>query len=149
MSQQQSVSVETVRAILDASLAAKEEIRCYSDFAAFSALFPQYFRKSITERVSRGIHSRYICPASTKSHQALKQIVGPKRERQDFLEVLFINPAQFPFHNEIAIYDDKVAIMSLAKRETLGLLIESVTLAETMRSIFDLSWLGGTSFIAV
>lgn len=138
-----------VKALFEASLLAETEIRSYSDLAALADMFPLYFRKYSLERIKRRIHTRYICPSSGAARLALKQIMSTKNDRREFLEALFINPAQFPFRNEIAVFDSTVAIMSLAKRETLGLLIESSALAETMRSVFDLSWLGGTSFIAV
>lgn len=44
------------------------------------------------------------------------------------------------FHNEINIYDNKVAICSLGRHELLGLIIESDEIAESQRSIFELAW---------
>lgn len=44
------------------------------------------------------------------------------------------------FHNEINIYDNKVAICSLGRHELLGIIIESDEIAESQRSIFELAW---------
>lgn len=44
------------------------------------------------------------------------------------------------FHNEINIYDNKVAICSIGRHELLGIIIESQEIAESQRSIFELAW---------
>lgn len=44
------------------------------------------------------------------------------------------------FHNEINIYDNKVAICSIGRHELLGVIIESDEIAESQRSIFELVW---------
>ncbi|MFN8390779.1 MAG: hypothetical protein U0136_10855 [Bdellovibrionota bacterium] len=64
------------------------------------------------------------------------------------LEIVFVSPSQFPFQNEIAIYDNCVAILSLPKREQYALLIESQSAAATMKAFFDLAWLGTTALMA-
>ncbi len=45
------------------------------------------------------------------------------------------------FSNEINIYDNKVSIACLGKNELLGVLIESESIAQTQKSIFDATWL--------
>ena len=72
----------------------------------------------------------------------------PHYKQSSLLEILFVNPGEFPFKNDIAIYEDKVAIMSLSKDEIISILIENKNVADTMKAVFDLSWLGATSFIA-
>lgn len=44
------------------------------------------------------------------------------------------------FHNEINIYDNKVAICSIGNHELIGIIIESSEIAETQRSVFELAW---------
>ena len=44
------------------------------------------------------------------------------------------------FHNEINIYDNKVAICSLGRHELIGLIIESSEIADSQRVIFELAW---------
>ncbi|MBU1935311.1 hypothetical protein KKF04_04605, partial [Patescibacteria group bacterium] len=60
----------------------------------------------------------------------------------------FINPKEFMFEYEINIYGDKVSIVSLNPNELMGMIIESPIYAKTQRAIFNLAWLGATSFIA-
>ena len=54
-------------------------------------------------------------------------------------EIRVINKNQFDFTNEINIYDDKVAIISL-KDELIGMIIESIEIANSQRAIFDMCW---------
>ncbi len=51
----------------------------------------------------------------------------------------------FPFHGEITIYGDRVAMLSY-KGKLIGVIIENHGLAETMRSIFNLAWIGAEKF---
>jgi hypothetical protein len=48
------------------------------------------------------------------------------------------------FSNEINIYDNKMAIVSLGKNELLGIIIESDAIAETQKSIFEIAWRAAT-----
>ncbi len=72
----------------------------------------------------------------------------PKDFDANLIEILLVNKEQFPFENEILIFGDSVGIVSLNPDERLGLIVESPTLAKTMKAIFDLAWLGGTAFVA-
>lgn len=44
------------------------------------------------------------------------------------------------FSNEINIYGNKLAIVSLGRNELLGIIIESESVAETQKSIFEVAW---------
>lgn len=60
-------------------------------------------------------------------------------ERTDAAHNKFVDPDKFPFSTEVVIYNDKVAFLSF-KDEIIGVIIESKQIADTMRSIFELSW---------
>ena len=64
------------------------------------------------------------------------------------MEILFVNPKEFWFEHEVLIYDNKVAVISLNKDEIIGMIFESQIYARSQRAIFDLAWLGASSFIA-
>lgn len=50
-------------------------------------------------------------------------------------------PQEIPaISNEINIYDNKLAIVSIGKRELLGIVIESESIVDTQKSIFELAW---------
>jgi sugar-specific transcriptional regulator TrmB len=52
-----------------------------------------------------------------------------------------IEKSKFPFHGEVVIYGDKVAALSF-KGEILGFILESREIAQTMRTLFELAWIG-------
>ena len=72
-----------------------------------------------------------------KDYPALLDKVDP------LMEIRWIPKEINIFKNEINIYDDKVSIVSLAKNELLGIVIESHEIANTHRSIFELAWKSG------
>ena len=72
----------------------------------------------------------------------------PKNFDRNLVEILFVNPDQFPFQYEINIYGNRVSVLSLNPNEMIGMIIESRVYADTQRAIFQLAWLGATSFVA-
>jgi len=90
---------------------------------------------------------RLLCPNDEYNSKYIKTNL---KERIDTgtLEIFAVNPELFPVKNAQYIYDDKVATISLERDETIGVIIESMSNAETSRSIFKLAWLGATSFVA-
>lgn len=141
---QDSEGVETV---LNDTLSAESEILGYTNLALMMELFPGYFRRYSKARMKNGIKVRYLSPRPPRGNAFVDELL-PSSLDESLLEILFINPEQFPFENEIAIYGNKVALMSLSKNEQMALLIESETVAATMRAVFDLAWIGATSFVA-
>ena len=97
--------------------------------------------------MKKNIKTRYLSPQPDDDINLLESFFQ-KQTNAHLLEILFVNPEEFPFNNEVAIYENKVAIMSLSEKEKIAILIESQVFSETMKAIFDLSWLGATSFIA-
>lgn len=58
----------------------------------------------------------------------------------------FVPREKFIFKNEINIYNNKVAIMSLKTEELVGVMIESQVVADTQRAIFELAWEGAEKY---
>jgi len=136
-----------IEAIFEDTLSAQGEILGYTNLSLLMELFPGFFRRYTEERMQRGIKVRYLSPRPERGLEVFEELF-PRGADLGLLEVLFINPEQFPFKNEIAIYGNKVAIMSLAQEELIGILIESSTVSLSMKSVFDLAWIGASSFIA-
>lgn len=59
--------------------------------------------------------------------------------KKGHIETCFIPIEKFPFHTEITIYADKVALVSFGRKLT-GVVLESEDVANTLRSMFDLLW---------
>ncbi len=55
------------------------------------------------------------------------------------IETHFIPIEEFPFHTEITIYADRVAMVSFGRKLT-GVVLESGDIANTLRSMFNLIW---------
>lgn len=66
----------------------------------------------------------------------------PLKENKDPLMEIRWAPKDIPaFNNETNIYDDKVSIVSLAKNELLGVVIESHEIAKLHKAIFQMAWM--------
>lgn len=102
---------------MDASLAAGTVLKDY---------YPTYIKKKKQKNIwVRGIF--------TYDQEALKfKKSGPEELR----EVYLIPKKEFPFKNEINIYNDKVAIIS--HEDQMGVIIRNQNIADTQRSIFKL-----------
>ncbi len=136
-----------IEEIFEETLQAEGEILGYTNLSLLIELLPGFFRRYTRERLKRGIKVRYLSPRPATGIDLVEEFLTEGGDPQ-LLEILFINPEQFPFENEVAIYGDKVAVMSLSKREQIALLIESKTVSTTMKAVFDLAWIGASNFIA-
>jgi HTH-type transcriptional regulator, sugar sensing transcriptional regulator len=139
---------EGIKTVFDDILESGEkEVLGYTNVGSLVSLFPDAFKKYCYSKVKRKIKTRYIIPAAGEGVDVIDDYF-PKNYDQRLLEILAVNPDQFFFENEIVVYGNKVAVISLNKDELIGLLVESATFAKSMRSIFDLAWLGATAFVA-
>jgi HTH-type transcriptional regulator, sugar sensing transcriptional regulator len=140
--------IEGVKNILEDTLSAKKELLGYSNLSAASDLFGDYIKDYARKKMARGIKTRIICPTSTESFEYIRKYY-PVSFPPDLIEILYVNPKEFWFENEITIYNDKVAVISLNKDELIGMIFESPVYARSQRAIFNLAWLGASSFIAL
>jgi len=87
---------------------------------------------------------KVLAPDTATSKQYFLKDYPPIKDKADpLMEIRWIPKEIKPFKNEINIYDDKVSIVSLARNELLGIVIESHEIANTHRSIFELAWKSG------
>jgi hypothetical protein len=64
------------------------------------------------------------------------EILPPKRGP---IEAILIPVKEFPFHTEITIYANKVALVSF-RRKLGGVILESEDIANSLRCMFNLLW---------
>lgn len=142
--------ISGIETVMNDTLSAKSEILGYTNLALLAEIFPGYFRRYNNERMRKGVKVRYLSPRPNyqipNQGLAFLEEFLPESLNLNLIEILFIDPEQFPFRNEIAIYDNKVALMTLSKEEQIGLLVESESVATTMQAIFNLAWLGASNF---
>jgi sugar-specific transcriptional regulator TrmB len=140
--------VNGLKNVLDDVIETKpKEVLGYTDLNATTAIIPEYFREFCHAKVKHKIKTRYLSPENPNAIEVVEKSY-PKKYDSKLLEILLVNRQEFLFENDISIYENKVAIFSLDRQELMAILIESPSLARSMRSIFDLAWLGATSFIA-
>jgi|SRR6185295_6857044 len=116
--------------IMEDTLTTKTELLCWADVEEATNALAEYYPTYISKKVARKIFLRGIICYGPRALRFKKY--GPEELR----EVYLVPRAQFPFHNEINIYDDKVAIIS--HRDEIGVIIQNQTIADTQRSIFEL-----------
>lgn len=140
-------NLDGIKAIFDQTLTAKSEVLGYTNLESLGDLLADYLPMYAKKIIARRIKTRWLSPSTERARQFIKRFY-PKDYPQDLVEVLFVNPKEFNFENQIAIYDNTAAIVSLNAEELVGMLIESGVYARTQRAIFNLAWLGATSFVA-
>ncbi len=127
--------VEGLRHVFEDSLKAKS-----SNIIAFSSIedqhsvikgyFPEYYRR----RAKRKLFMRAIFPKTSMGMERAN------KDSEEYRESVFVPADQFGFHPAINVYDNKVMIASW--REKLGIIIESAEIADAMKKIFELAWIG-------
>lgn len=139
--------MDGVERVFTESLAAKGEILGYTNLKQIGERIPTFFKQYTHRRMKSGIKVRYLSPNTVESVHAIDPFL-PEKYDANLIEILLVNKDQFPFDNEILLFGNQVGIVSLNPDEFLGIIVESATLARTMKAIFDLAWLGATAFVA-
>lgn len=130
------------------TLSAKDELLGYTNLADVpKVLSAEFIREYAIRKLKKGIKTRMLSPTSKKALKYTKSFY-PKGFNEKLMEILYVNHKEFMFEYEIDIYENKVAIISLNPKELMGIIIESPIFAKTQRAIFNLAWLGATSFVA-
>lgn len=110
------------------------EVLGYATFEGIYEIFSKTaIEKYIRKRTAKKIKQKLIMP--TDEH-AQSHVDDNKKELR---ETIMIPRKQFFINNEINIYQDKVAIISLGE-EKIAVVIESKQIADTQRAIFNLLW---------
>lgn len=139
--------MDGIERVFTESLSSKGEILGYTNLKQLIEEIPVFFQSYTHKRMKLGIKSRYLSPSTVESVHAIDPFL-PKEFDANLIEILLVNKDQFPFENDILIFGNSVGIVSLNPNEHLGLIVESPTLSQTMKAVFDLAWLGATAFVA-
>lgn len=126
--------VEGLKQVYEDTLTSKEAIRAFATIEDMHAALGNYFPAYYKRRANKGIFIRGIIPRTSLSIERVKH------NEEEAREAILVPPEEFGFHPEIDIYDNKVMIASW--REKLGIIIESKEIAEAMKTVFELSWIG-------
>lgn len=139
--------VKEVSEILMDLLDSDGEVLGFVNYEVAADVFSDYLGEYYSKAMKVGKKFRLLCPNDDFNSSYIEWNLK-NRIDSGVLEVFAVNPELFPVKNAQYIYDDKVATISMDKNETIGVIVENESNAETNRSIFKLAWLGATSFVA-
>lgn len=138
---------EGIKKIFDAMLEQRGgEIVSFSNFEKLEAFLPNYLQDHFQERIKRKIKTRFITPRVEKAEAFVPKFF-PSEYDKSLVETFFISPEETSFESDISIFNGFIAILNLNQESPVGVLIENPQLYHTQKAIFDLAWLGATSFI--
>ena len=130
---------EGIKAIQDDIIKTKTEIlrefTSLDDAYDFFPPSPKDHRKKINKNV------KLVKTIYTSKKGPILPVRMPDRKGPFITK--FVPPSQFPFFCDMAIYENKIALVAF-KGKLLGVVIENEQIAKTMSSIFELAWSGRT-----
>jgi len=139
--------LEGIKNIFEDTLSSKNELLGYTNLKDLPNVISEDFLKNYAKRkIEKNIKTRMLSPMSKEAKTYLEKYY-PKEFDRNLVEIFYVNSKEFNFDYEITIYENKTAIVSLNPSELMGLIIESPLYAKTQRAIFNLAWLGATSFV--
>ena len=140
--------VQGIKNVFDDALNSSDEVLGYTNLAKLpSVISEDYLREYAEKKVEQGLKTRMLSPISKEALSYTKKY-HPKDFDRNLVEIFFVNPKEFMFEYETNIYGNRVSMISLNPDELIGMIIESPVYAKTQRSVFNLAWLGATSFVA-
>ncbi|KKP40517.1 MAG: transcriptional regulator TrmB [Candidatus Peregrinibacteria bacterium GW2011_GWF2_33_10] len=126
---------------------AKTEILGYTNLTALTELFGDELKRFADNLINKKIKARFLTPFDDENIKIIKNLFKNAIDN-NVAEILCVDKNQFDFKSGVFFYDNKTAIISYDKNELLGVIIESSVNTETQKAIFNLAWLGATSFVA-
>lgn len=118
--------------IMEDTLTTKTELLCWANPTVVFSLLEDYYPTYIKKKVKRKIWLRGIF---------CRDEIGERfkaKGKDELREVYLIPKDEYPFKNEINIYDDKVTIIS--HEDQIGVIIQNKNIADTQRAIFNLAY---------
>lgn len=126
---------EGIKAVSESFLKSKsKETFSFVPLDQMFDLFPENEHAELMtkRRVEKGIVSKILY---TNKKGPVSHAIDPKNLR----EALFVPANQFPFNCGIDIYDDNLALYTY-RGKIMGVIIENQEIADTMKSIFKMTW---------
>lgn len=127
--------VEEVIEMCEDSLKTKTELLSWVDISNITRhpAIEKYSKEYWKKRVERKIPSRGVW---TYEPRALEYKKAAKHEQRD---LVLMPKEQFPFENEIFVYDDKISILSSI--DMVGILIKNKVISDMHRALFNVSFI--------
>ncbi|MEK7528357.1 MAG: helix-turn-helix domain-containing protein [Patescibacteria group bacterium] len=138
---------EGLERVMDDTLNSKSPILCYSCTDSwFSREDTKHYIMSYGKRrvFEKMIPIRAIYVDTPLSRQYHDKEYPTDDGKPELTEFRWMDSSVKQLNNEINIYDDKVAIVTLGKYELMGVIIESKEIANSHRAIFEMAWKSAT-----
>ncbi len=126
--------LEGIKAIYADTLTTKKEIVNFSNSEEIRKIWPNYDKEYVEKRAKKKIFLKGIIPADEAGKKVHSEDTKYNREMR------LMPKDKYNFTNEINIYDDKVAIISFASEQPIGMIIKSSQIAASQRAIFQMCW---------
>jgi sugar-specific transcriptional regulator TrmB len=133
--------VEGIKQVYEDTLTSTEQILVYATVEDAHEGLKGYFPKYYQRRAASGVSVRGITP---RTPMALERSAHNQDEKR---EMIMVPADKYRSSPDIEIYDNKVTIASW--REQLGIIIESAEIADAMKKLFELAWIGAKSLSRV
>jgi len=138
--------IEGVKNIYSQTLESKEEILSILDIEGWDVQeLRQWGKEYNSERSQRKIKERILMLDTPQGRDWMKNYRGSFK----YTNYRWIKPEQLPgikeFGGEINIYGNKVVMALLKRPNLMGVMIESSSLANILRGLFELAWSQGVS----
>lgn len=125
--------LDGLKTLYEDTLTSKTAIVCYSSVDDLLNVFgEEYMEWYTTEKAKRNIELRSIALSTKRTLAYVKDNAKKKRN------MCLVPEKDFPFTNEINIYDGKISIIGL--KDFVGVLIESQDIYISQTSIFKMAW---------
>lgn len=108
---------------------AKEILEIYNADSIRNVMSKKESEDMFTKRMEKGIRSKAIYTRSE----------GPYKNHLELTEEKFLNKNEFPVNGDIFIYGNRVGMVSPGEK-SIGVIIESEEISQTMKIMFDLAW---------
>lgn len=139
---------EGVKRAMNDTLNASEHLYSWSAFDSWLKATPtlqKYIKDYAKLRAEKyKIPVRVIVLDTPEARKYLLEQYPPLKDNKDpLMEIRWAPKDIRAFNNETNIYGDKVSIVSLAKNELLGMVIESHEIAQFHKAVFQMAWEAG------
>ncbi|GIU68842.1 MAG: hypothetical protein KatS3mg002_0078 [Candidatus Woesearchaeota archaeon] len=122
-----------IKTIFEDILKTKQDIKGYGNTHLMIELLEHYVPSYIKKRIEEKIFFQLLTEPSQNSRNMQKE------DKKSFRETRFIKQLQ-TISTATYIYGNKVAIITLLKKEPLGILIENEEVSKSQRTLFNILW---------
>ncbi len=127
--------IEGVKRVYEDTLIEGDSIYAFENVEDMDIEIQDYlWNNYVPRRTDKGIFAYALTPEN-KDNEDFRS-----KDKEFLRETRFLPKGKFPIEIEMNIYGKKVAFFSYKHNEMFGVIIESSSIANTMRAIFNLCW---------